>query len=338
MARFEDFISENVALSNTRRIGIYDSNSNRVGQIPLGNLTKYKGKKLYSFGAISDVHLQYETATVDFRSALNFLNNWVDFICICGDLTANGTATELSTYKQYIDQYAKKPVFAISGNHEGYNSNILSILETYTEKPLYYSFEQGNDIFIMVGVKSNTTGALFTTEELQWLYETLEANRNKRCFIFQHVRPDDSCGNALGVYKTDIWGGTEQIVFENLLKHYPNVIFFHGHSHLKFSLQKYSDIANVDKNFGCWSVHIPSLSIPRDTTSVVNPSIVNVYADSEGYVIDVYENGIHLKGRDFIKDEYFPIASYWLDTTLKTVEAGTFTDSTGTLNITGVKV
>ena len=30
-------------------------------------------------------------------------------------------------------------------------------------------------------------------------------------------------------------------------------------------------------------------------------------------------------------DEFLPIASYWLDTTLQTVEAGTYSDSTGTI-------
>jgi hypothetical protein len=56
-----------------------------------------------------------------------------------------------------------------------------------------------------------------------------------------------------------------------------------------------------------------------------------IHADSEGYVVDVYENGIHLRGRDFVKGEFLPIASYWLDTTLQTIPAGTYTDSTGNI-------
>ena len=51
----------------------------------------------------------------------------------------------------------------------------------------------------------------------------------------------------------------------------------------------------------------------------------------KGYVMDVYENGVHLRGRDFVKGAFLPIASYWLDTTLQTVAAGTYTDSTGTI-------
>lgn len=332
-----DFIAENVAPKNARRIGIYNSDGNRVGQIPLGSLTPpNERKKLYSFGALSDVHITYDTAKADFQKALSYFNETedVDFICIAGDLTADGINSELEQYKTYVDTYSKStPVYAISGNHESHRgSDLPNVIEQYTGHPLYYSFTQGNDVFIMLGVKGDSSGNLFTTDELQWLYETLEANRNKRCFVFHHVRPQDGCGNAFGIYAYDIWGGTEQTVFESLMHHYKNAHQFHGHSHLKFYLQYGSDVANIDHIFGGWSIHIPSLSVPRDGDPSGASSRTEVYADSEGYVIDVYEDGIHLRGRDFVKEEFLPIASYWLDTTLQTIPEGTYTDTTGTIN------
>ena len=226
------------------------------------------------------------------------------------------------------------PIYAITGNHEGIRgSDLPNIIEQYTEHPLYYSFDRGNDVFIMVGVKGNSSGNLFTVDELQWLYETLEANRNKRCFLFEHVRPQDACGNAYGIYNYDIWGGTEQTVFESLLRHYKNVIMFHGHSHLKYNLQTKTNKANIDKDtFGTWQVHISSLAVPRTGDPSGASSRVEVYADSEGYVVDVYENGILLRGRDFVAEKFIPIATYWLDTKLRYVAAGTYTDSTGTIN------
>lgn len=316
-----------------RRIGIYNGQNLRVGQIPLGGLTPPTyGKRLYSFGALSDVHIGESTADSDFRRALTYFNDHADFVCISGDLAHTGTEAQRTTYKAIVDESSDIPVYACSGNHDGqYVPNLESVISSYTGQPLYYSIARGNDVFIFVGNVSSTAGQLFTTAELQWLYETLEANRNKRCFLFQHVRPDDGCGNALGIYTYDIWGGTEQTVFESLLRHYKNVVFFHGHSHLKFYLQKYSDTANIDRNFGCWSVHVPSIAVPRDTTSVVDPSISNIYAESEGYLVDVHEGGIHLRGRDFVKGEFLPIASYWLDTTLQTIPVGTYEDPTGTI-------
>ena len=336
MSKYTKFIDQNIAPIDVRRVAVFDESGKRVGQIPLGSMTPpTHGQRQYTFGALSDVHIGQDTAESDFKTALAYLSDCTDFICICGDLVHGGSdvsASQISTYISCVNASAKVPVYAIAGNHDGSHvPNIETTITTYTGHPLYYSFTQGDDVFIMVGNRSTNAGSLFTTAELQWLYETLEANRNKRCFLFQHVRPDDGCGNALGIYKTDDWGGTEQTVFESLLRHYKNIVFFHGHSHLKFYMQEYADDANIDQHFNCWSVHIPSIAVPRGTLSSVDTSLTTYYAESEGYVVDVYENGIHLRGRDFVKGEFLPIASYWLDTTLQTIPAGTYTDSTGTI-------
>lgn len=336
-----NLIPQNIAPTNARNLAIFKG-TERICSVPLGNLSpKSMGEKLYSFGAISDIHLQYSTAQADFQKALTFFNETEDvaFTCICGDLTQVGTDANLSVYKNYVDTYSPDtPVYAIAGNHESYAEDwsqngeavVRSRIETYTGKPLYYSFTHGNDVFIMVGVCVD--GADFGTGGLQWLYETLEANRNKRCFVFQHIRPDDSCGNAYGIYANDIWNGTQSVVFENLMKHYKNVIFFHGHSHLKFDLQTKDNLANYDNKYGIHSIHIPSLAAPR-TGNIDGTGREELYAESEGYVVDVYANHIVLRGRDFVSEKFLPIAQYCLDTALQTIEANTFTDSTGTIVI-----
>jgi hypothetical protein len=176
-----------------------------------------------------------------------------------------------------------------------------------------------------------------SVEELQWLYETLEANRNKRCFVFNHVYPwDDGVGDANRIYDGKNWetqdGGVGQ-VFISLLKHYKNTILFCGHSHLRFYLQEIDKKANYSSEVGYRSVHIPSISVPRDMAG--SGGYTNVYAESEGYVVDVYDNYIILNGRDFIDNDadghILPIATYKIDTTLQTIEANTFTDSTGVI-------
>lgn len=343
MAKFKDFIPQNIAPKGTRRIGIYDTKGNRVGQIPLGSLTfPDAGAKKYSFGALSDVHYQYDTAPGDFHRALEYMAALgdIEFICICGDLTGTGTNDDLAQYKTAVDTYSGGlPVYAIAGNHEGMTTNIASRIETYTGHPLYYSFTHGDDVFIMVGTiggEMYSDGVVFVDGELQWLYETLETNRNKRCFVFQHifagVEKEIACGNAGGLYTNWCWHNTSEcLVFESLMTHYKNVTWFHGHSHLRFSMQTDTvTYANYSNSDGYRSVHIPSLAAPRADTNN-DGSHDNLYAESEGYVVDVYKNGIHLRGRDFVDGEFLPIASYWLDTTLQTVEAGTYTDSTGTI-------
>ena len=335
MSHYTHLIPENVALSSARRIGIYNSDGNRVGQIPLGSLTPPNpAKMLYSFGALSDVHIgkaEDENEQEDFQRALEYLNNaeTVAFTCICGDLTDSASSTNLSEYKSYIDQYSPNtPVYAVTGNHDAWNSSIENIISTYTGHPLYYSFTHGDDVFVMVGIKNDTD--VFTVAELQWLYETLEEHRNKRCFVFQHALRFDGCGNPYpGVNPTyEMLDKPNGKVFLSLVSHYANAIWFHGHSHTAFESQKDNALANYDKLFGIHSVHIPSLSVPREYEA---SAYVAKYSESEGYVVDVYEDGIHLRGRDFAKGEFLPIASYWLDTTLQTVASGTYTDPTGTI-------
>ena len=335
---FKDFITKNTAPPQATKIGIYNSKGTRVGGLDLGNLTFpiYETKQ-YSFGAISDLHLQRNTGTEDFTTALDFFENeGVEFICIDGDLTQSGTIDHLTQYKEYVDTYSPNvPIYAITGNHETYGGlDLGSVISTYTGQPLYYSFTKGNDVFIMVGIKGEVT--LFADGELQWLYETLEANRNKRCFVFMHVLPGNgniaTCGNAYGSYNNLCWThATQPSVFISLLQHYKNTVWFHGHSHFKFSMQvKDCTYANYDEADGYKSIHIPSITVPRDDANL-DGETESLENGSEGYVVDVYSNGIHLKGRDFVNGVYLPIASYWIDTTLQTISPNTFTDSTGTI-------
>ena len=138
-----------------RGIGIYDSNGNRVGFIPLGSLAFPNiGQKLYSFGALSDVHIGYDTAASDFQTALTYLKEQekVAFNCICGDLTGAAYDSQFEQYKAIVDTYSTgTPVYAIAGNHEGMTADIENRIATYTGHPLYYSFTHGDDVFIMVG-------------------------------------------------------------------------------------------------------------------------------------------------------------------------------------------
>lgn len=348
MYKYTHFIPENTAPNGAQKIGVYDSTGKRVCDIPLGRLSLPVYEKKYSFCALSDIHLTYDTANADFQRALNYAENNCDFTCVCGDLTSTGSDSEMTQYKSIVDTYSPtKPVYAIGGNHESIWGDMTYDRTTpYTGKPLYYSFTQGNDVFIMLGHYGTYEGdgigwlpsKFVSREELQFLYETLEANRNKRCFIFNHVYPyEDGVGDPNRLYNGRYWlttdGGVGQ-AFISLLKHYKNTILFHGHSHTRFELQELDKKANYGYVNGYKSVHIPSLSVPRDLTEDES-KLEYVYAESEGYIVDVYNDCIILNGRDFIDNDadghILPIATYKIDTTLQTVEANTFTDSTGVI-------
>lgn len=312
-------IPESVATAGARRIAVFNKRGNRVGQIRLDTLTPpTTAKRLYRFGALSDAHVVYDTAAEDLARALTYLSSTegAAFTCICGDLTDDGTEAELAQYKAIVDaNAADMPVYAIAGNHEDYANTSYAHLQTYTGQPLYYAFEYGGDLFAMLGVLGGNESSLFAAGELDWLEELLGRNADKRrVFVFQHILATETSGDVLGIYpylKLD--ASDDSVRFKSILSAHPNAVWFHGHSHMRFGQQIYGDAANIDTALGCRSVHIPSVAVPRDVDAA-GTGYTTIYSDSQGYVVDVYEDGIHLRGRDFAAETFLPIASYWLAT------------------------
>lgn len=297
---------------------------------------------LYSFGVLSDLHIQYETGLADFQRALTYLKDKVPFTCVCGDLVAYATAENMTQYKNYVDAYAgDMPLYECAGNHETYDyvngtvtaktltGDMLTRWTTATGKDTYYSFEYGNDVFIFLSLKSESANDLFVDGGLTWLAETLETNKNKRCFVFQHVQdPLDNTADPSHKY-SPILNGTSGKEFLRLIKQYKNTVWFHGHTHLTFRIKQYP----VGEDLGYRSVHIPSLSGPRFYDEETN-ELVNYYYDdnnvqiwgstlAEGYIVDVYENKIVLRGINFAaganKDQVAEMLNerYVFDTTLQ---------------------
>lgn len=342
--RFSGLIPVNCAPPGSRSIGLYDSGGTRRGRIKVPDrMLAPAGAKLYSFGCVSDAHtftsasyVDDVTANDDFQKALTFFRENADFTCVCGDLTCHGNLGEFQNYKALVDGHSGgKPVYAMAGNHE-HLAEICTddLLTTYTGHPRRYAHSHGDDVFIMCGASGFYDQ--FTKEDLQWLYAALEANRNKRCFLFVHpfLKGSEYCGDSVEMYPFDMLGGTYGQVFKSLLSHYLNVIYFHGHTHEMFQMQEYCQSlpdkppSCYDNTLGCHSVHIPSLAIPIDISGGTR---VVKSGESQGYLVDVYENEVLLRGRDFARDLWLPTATYKLDTTRKTIAAGTYSDPTGTV-------
>lgn len=339
MAKFQDLISQNAAPKQALRIGVYTPSGLRLGSFPLGHLALPEvGDKLYSFGALSDVHISYSSAWADLAQALQFLQDTehVAFTCICGDLTVYNETVEWKKYAACVGIYsADTPVYPISGNHDCYGSGITdAIFEAYTGLPTFYTFEQDQDVFIMLSQiawpsESNNVEP-YAASAIQHLYEALEENRNRRCFVFQHNFPWGGSGDPMELYPSNALFGSQGQAIQALMAHYPNAIWFHGHSHQKFQVQSQHPKANYDFDLGCHSIHIPSLSVPVD---VINGVRTEDVSGSQGYVVDVYAGHIVLRGRDFAAGKELPIANYCLQTPLHAVEAGTFSDRSGLITV-----
>lgn len=320
------FNSLNIAPKEAETIVACNKNTTNVqaiANIPKELKLENLGEKLYSFGALSDIHIDGDGndeayASEDFEKALKFLNNYgVTFIGISGDLTIKAGYDELELYKNIVDKVNGVPIYACRGNHDCYYS--ISDWNEYIGTSLQYAITNENDKFIFLSMSSDKYEDFgddcLTSSQLDWLEQQLQESTEQRVFLFFHVfDPYTGCGNVNNIYP---WSGLDTSSnniqrFLNLMRTYKNVIYFSGHSHLDFNCQRFGSSANIyDKDDFCKRVHIPSCAKPRENNSGTSQS--DTYDNnlgSQGYLIDVYENAILLKGYDFEKNKFLPIANY----------------------------
>lgn len=337
MATYDDFIDANVAPYEANAIGIYDEADVKVGTIAINGIKADNSGLLYSVGMLSDVHLNtqnsyYSDSFTDFDNALKFFNKsvGVEFTCTCGDISENGIEAEFARYQEIVAANPASPVYTTTGNHDATQSGINEALwKQYTGYGLTYEVSKTlpngkTDHFLFLGMSAWNFSEAYTPANLMWLKSRLEAYKNERCFIITHLFFPEGAGNMLNIYPEGNWlRGVRLNELKNLAAKYVNTIWFSGHSHWKWSLQKFDDDANIYRNQNAgWTVHIPSCAKPSDSNGIPgsgNAARQEKKDQSEGAVINVYENHIDVLGVDFISGKYIPVGTYRLDTTLEEV-------------------
>ena len=281
------------------------------------------GEHLYSFGAISDIHIGANTSDTDLQASLTYLNanENVAFTCVSGDITNGGTDAQFTTYKSIKDTYSPNTeVYATNGNHEWRNSNFSDTLwETYMSNPRDYVLTHGKEVFIFIGIYGDADSKnTFSDTQKTWLETQLEKYKNTRVFLFEHYFINGTGNgnyNSLYPVNTLVYNQTHGLWLLNLLKQYKNVFLVTGHSHLKFITQELDKRVTICNNVNGtetgYMLHIPSIAIPRDIIDGTSISDY-LYAQSEGVVIDVYENCILYRGRNFVDEKFIPIGQFIL--------------------------
>lgn len=366
-------ISENIAPPNAKQLAIYNGET-KVCTVDISKMRPSNlGNKLYSFGLVADSHCGGSNnpergARLD-KAMEYFQNKGASLCCLAGDITTTGfwypisetegtsyySNEQFEEYRSIRQKYSGVPIYACCGNHESYNGydisntsrldtygadptleiNTLAKYEEYTGHGLVYAIEMNNDVFIFV---SQSTGMRpMSDEHLQWLYETLEANRNRRCFVFVHPYvSSESSGNPLGLHGIPIfnyWGTTKTKVFISLMSHYKNTMLFHGHSHVRPEVQLTVKHVNYSDALGFRDFSIPSSSNSRTVTETDGVKKLKNDGSAFCYLADVYGNSIVLKAYNIVEQKEVEIGQYCIDTTLVTIPANTFTDSTGTITV-----
>jgi hypothetical protein len=348
---YDSFVDANVAPYSADAIGIFNSDGELVKKIPIDGFKPSYTDRLFRFGILSDVHnnnadSQSTEDIADLANALNLFNEMesVNMTCICGDITQGGRPAQFAVYKDVVEENSfNTPVYTTTGNHDCPSSGGLASTdwEPYTGNPMTFEVIKkigGKNVpFLFLGMnlyRLGDAGTPYTEEDLTWLETKLEEYRNDRVFVITHLFFPTKAGNFKQIYPSTNWlGGAQLERLQAMNERYLNSIWFSGHSHWKWYLQKYEDKANVYRSYDdngnptCgWTVHIPSCASPIDSNGI--SSRVSKPLESEGGIIDVYDDYIVLRGVVFKKEsdteytnKYEPIAQYKLDTTLIEIPA-----------------
>ncbi|MBR5878294.1 MAG: BspA family leucine-rich repeat surface protein [Akkermansia sp.] len=271
------------------------------------------GEKLYTFAVFADIHqteTDYQGGVTDFTRAMPYVESkGADFACIAGDLGRESTDPELVIYKNQVAT-ANIPYYACRGNHDAPYSE--SHWQACVGNPSNFTFVRNGDVFIFVSPDEHPnysiSGTVPYAGSMAWLKEQLAIYKGARIFLFIHFPPSGYSGLLTDQYYGFTSGSTEDDEIITEVNKTKNVIMFHGHTHFHFGLEEDYDNINVYRFNASKTalVHVPSCSHCRDESMTAMTEL------SQGYIVEVYEQGVSLKGIDFTTGEYMPDYEYLL--------------------------
>ena len=315
--------------------------------IPAGKLLSL-GKPEFSFGAVSDVHMNYEQysrgAYQKWENALDFFSGkGIEYVAVAGDMTGDrGENPDLEAqYEQYVSIINKSDipfdnVMECIGNH-GNTSNDIGLMSKYlagkndirpfANSPYYHTIVKGatrDNLFIFMRQEIEATGESstkdnFSKAQMDWLESLLKQYGNTKTNIFLFIHSpflNFGAGDLKnGGYTACITfqeSYTQTMRLKGLLETYKDVVVMSGHTHVSlYDNANYSD----EYNSFARTVHIGSTAQPcaygGSTTYTRNTDgryPVTTTYGSEGYTVDVYKDYIVYTGYNFSTGKIIPAA------------------------------
>ena len=272
-----------------------------------------KSNYLYNFQVFTDLHI--DEYFINFHSHLNtalkevlqFAGN-SEAIFTVGDHTNYGSENNYITLSNLIDKVFTDDVVAPKiyyslGNHEYmYHDSYNTAVELFKKHTgldnIYYSVEIQGNKFIVLGSNSIKGEGTMNNEQINWLKnELINTNINNPTFIFIHQPLYETVSGSL--YGQG-WDGmrTEAEELKNILNNYPNAIVFSGHTHWTLDSKQ---PALYGKGTGASYVNGASVGYLWNDNNSDEPG-------SEGLFIEVYEDYILIKGREFVDRKWVSAA------------------------------
>ncbi|SDE22011.1 3',5'-cyclic AMP phosphodiesterase CpdA [Paenibacillus sp. UNCCL117] len=285
-------------------------------------------KLLFAFSVLSDIHVEASDISSQRKltAALNDLhqvNPDAAALIINGDLT-NGTPADYSKLQSLL-QKAPLPanVFYTIGNHEFYKAwlddkgnyrkagfpnnetdaaSIGRFLQFAGGEKVYYAKTIQDHRFIFLGSEQyrqsnpdNGEDAYLSREQLDWLKAELAQAAAAQTpghpiFVFLHQPlPYTVAGSQ---YYLNTRAVIQHEELKTILSAYPQVVYFSGHTHWELKLP------NTLVRDGFTMVNSSSVDEPLTDHGPEGEKPVSDEA-SEGLYVEVYEDRLEIKGRDF---------------------------------------
>lgn len=328
------FTSGTIIPSNATAIRAYSINkqgtSESYCQINLPKNSGYDKTKeaLSSFQVVSDVHIaviDQNLASSDAKELhsthLKLMAEDIVSTCpnsnaliIAGDIANSGQECEWQKNAEILNSVTGLPsIYYSVGNHDLYNGSYKTQIEYFYKyantQSVYYDMEINGFHHIFLGTESNNKSGVdadLTETQLNWfknkLKELTNSDPNKQIFVYLH----QSLYNTIaGSFKGQGWNGVMQDQqLREILKDYPQVYLFNGHSHWDLNSVGNMHNANAD---------LPNIfntaSVAYLWSSYDNPT-GEYLRGSQGYYVYVFEDKVLVLGRDFEQGKFISSACY----------------------------
>ncbi len=253
-----------------------------------------------SFTVVSDIHIEgnnFQTFK-EYSEILKAVHNSKDndTLVFLGDNTMNGQHIESAFF--YGALKAAKPAENLiiapgnhdfgngTGNYDGYASRFISyanLVGCDIDSTYYYKVIDGYYFVVLSSESDTVNGTDISDAQLEWLKGIIaEATaENKPVFVFGH-------------HPVNYIESGEYDRLSNVLDDYKNVFFFCGHTHFDLSPNSVSTVNGV-----------LSVNIPKSTEHATEG-----YRTSVGAVVEVYEDEVLLRFRDFDDGEWIEEYEY----------------------------
>ncbi|MBQ8228994.1 MAG: metallophosphoesterase [Clostridia bacterium] len=239
----------------------------------------------------------------------------IDALVLAGDITENGLYAEYQFVYDRISNSGVKNFITATGNHDirlrlysdslkhftkftnALNENAGSDLRVDS---MHYRYTvNGYDFVVLGSDKTEFEEAYISDAQLEWFDATLKETSatGKPTFVILH-QVLKGTNNVENAWNSSVEGagsvGDQSDALEEIMNRYDNIILISGHLHQGFGIGTYELVGKIH------SVNLPSITIEnKDGDDAGNISGI-------GYMVEVYDDEVLFRARNFAKGEYMP--------------------------------